>query len=148
MFIKILLFVLSVLPVVIGLKLYDLYRYRWEKSFINSERERLSKIWHAIGYWTVLTQVVVIALHYFSILQILQYGPLSAVIVWWVYDLGFAIFSDQEDILYPGNGKGSFLELAYSFLGEKVGWDTRFWAFYIKFLSFLGALILAFTHNL
>lgn len=145
MFIQILLFIASCLPVVAGVKLYDLFRSRWEDAEPGTkEREHYSRLWHATGFWTVMITCLIIGLHRFEFLVILRFFPLLSVFVWVVYDIAWNLWHN-ESILYPGNGGGSFLEMIFSWLTRKLGFDLTFWTFITKFLGLVVSLIIAFA---
>lgn len=147
MLINILTFVLSSLPVFVGFKLYDVYRTRWRYAHEPKLKEKLSKTWHAIGFWMVLITVLIMAWHTLPLEIIIRFGPLACVLGYIIYDVAWNLFND-EGIWYPGNGGGSFMELFYSWLADKVGFDLTFWTYYTKFLLLVGSLIWAYKHNL
>lgn len=139
-------FIIQSLVIVAGFKLYDIFRTRWEYAF-NQRKERYSKIWHACGFWTVALTVSISAIGFLPLDIVFRFFPLASVFVWIVYDIAWNL-TNERSILYAGNGGGSFLEMVFSWLTKKFGFDLRFWSFISKFLLFVFSLIWAFKHNL
>lgn len=117
----------------------------WFENFDRSdnaeERESLSVKWHA-AQWVALTAMSAMPIVAFK-LWFLIIPLIGAMIVWWwVFD-GYKGLKYGRGVFYAGNGKGSSMEKAISWLAVKK-LNTSFQWFYLAVKVWTTMLYFAF----
>jgi len=136
-----LIFILSVLPVIVGLKLYDIFRRKWETA-TGRKREKYSIIWHAVGWFTIFANTVIIAAILLTVTQSVKVGLLVAAITWIIYDAVWNLGNGQK-WNYIGDGHGSSFEKLCTWLGKKI-FDARFWHWFLKIVFLVISISIAY----
>jgi len=96
--------------------LYDSLRHNYEEN----KTDKLSLLWHSVG-WIILLLFSIYC--YYSIFGITFTGwrwvLLLASLSWIIRDLLWNIM-DKMPLLYPGDGKGGFIEKIVFWIADKV----------------------------
>lgn len=118
------LVIITVALIPIGFWFFELYYSRWHKERDPRKRESLSRTWHAIKYWTIFLSAIFIFI-------------IAGMTAWFIYlplmgtigMIWFDLFWNWQNkppggLLYPGDGKGGFIEAAVYWLAGK--WKGTF----------------------
>lgn len=136
-----LFFIISVLPVIAGLKLYDLFRSSYECT-TGAKRLHYEVLWHATGFWTMWIAIIANALLWI---------PFHVIItnILWVAALGWFIMNTVWNLyhgaawLYPGNGEGNLLESWTYNIAKWVHIPFKWVKIGINLLLFVAGIIIA-----
>ena len=134
-------FLLATLPVIAGLKLYDLWRSDYERSTGN-QRDHFEKLWHAAGFWTMWLTVIINALLWIPVKVILLNITWVTALGWIVMDLAWNI-NHNVYWLYPGNGKGNMLEIWTYASAQKLGLNYKWVKLSIKLVLLAAGITIA-----
>ena len=115
------LVLITVVIIPIGIWLFELYYSRWHKEKDSKKRETYSRIWHAVKFWTIFLPAILIFI-IAGLTTWFRYLPLMLTLGMIFFDL-FWNWQNKPPggLLYPGNGKGGFIELIIFRLSKKIG---------------------------
>lgn len=113
------LIMISLLVVPAGMMLFENVFSQWHKETDKVKRDKLSSRWHAVKYWII----VLTTLNIFYANQLTAwfiYLPLMMVIFMILFDLWWN-WRNNCGLLYPGNGRGGFIEGTVFWLSKRIG---------------------------
>jgi hypothetical protein len=118
------LVLITVLIIPLGIWLFEKYYSLWHKEKDYWKRESLSRKWHAIKFWTIFLPALFVFI-ISGLTEWFRYIPLMFTIgmIW------FDLFWNWQNkppggLLYPGDGKGGFIEALVFKLSGK--WKVTF----------------------
>lgn len=137
---KEILILVSLLIVPVGISLFEYY-FKIQITENNQDaRDKYSSVWHAIKFWII----VLTTLNIFWANQLTDwfiYLPLMMSIFWILFDVWYN-WRHNWSLLYPGNGRGGFIEGALYWLSKRIGLNFTITMILAKLLLLVGSIFI------
>jgi len=130
---KEILILVSLLIVPVGFGLYEHYFKVWTRESNPMRRDKLSSLWHAIKYWVIVLTTLNI-FYANNLTAWFQYLPLMMALFMIFFDLWWNWRNNAPSILYPGNGRGGFIEATVFWLSKRIGLNFTITMILVKLL--------------
>lgn len=138
--IKEILILVSMLIVPVGISLFESVYGKWFKETEQVKRDKLSSLWHAVKFWIIMLTT----LNIFWANQLTAwfiYLPLMMAIFWIYFDVWYN-WRHNWSLLYPGNGRGGFIEGALYWLSKRIGLNFTITMILVKLILLGGSIFI------
>jgi len=137
---KEILILVSLLIVPLGISLFEKIYGKWYEENDQVKRDKKSSLWHAVKFWII----VLTTLNIFWANQLTAwfiYLPLMMAIFWILFDLLYNGMHNWS-LLYPGTGRGGFIEGAVYWLSKRIGLNFTITMILMKLLILGGSIFI------
>jgi hypothetical protein len=140
------LIMISLLVVPVGISLIQVWIRQWFYKANIDDRNKLSGLWHGAAWWTItLSTLNIFWAH--NLVDWFQYLPLIMCIFWILFDLWWN-WRHRKTIrqnwpLYPGNGKGGFIESSVFWVSKRLGLNFTITMVIIKLVGIGVSIFIA-----
>lgn len=137
---KEILILISLLIVPVGISLFENVYGKWFKGTDQVKRDKRSSLWHGIKFWII----AISTLNIFWANQLTDwfiYLPLMMVLFMIMFDLWYN-WRHNWSLLYPGNGRGGFIEGSVYWLSKRIGLNFTITMILVKLLLLVGSIFI------